>query len=754
MILSDYAPPGIIVEISDLKTPKAIALANALAGGKIEYSELVECRTLESGDVIIFEVEVEVSQLRKHPIESVEKLAALFNIADIQTPEVISLRRDFPLVPHLNLRPEGYPKSLCLYDQAYADIKPRWTAARFIARVREWLALTVKGKLHQEDQPLEPLISVSSSQIVLPHSLLDSDTEEIPEKLFITASGDIDNSLFLITYKDKPEGLKSLEVITSIFCCAPQEHGIIRHQPRNLDQVARLTGDRTAFFDELEKRLLSWRDKNTAENNFLNSRLVLIIIFPKLRQEGTQAENNEILAFITDSYVKDIGLKLGLWELRDGHYCQIFGGDVQKTGESINIEVLNPRFELTRNLAAIQNGRADTKEKQIVAVGVGALGSQTVMNLARSGFGKWTLIDEDRLLPHNLARHALFNHHIGWEKAFATAFEANNLIRDESLFTHLVADILTPGKKKEKVKNAFGQADVILDMTASVSAARHIAINVESDARRISFFLSPTGNDSIILAEDNNREQKLDELEMQYYRAILNHEDLGQHLQPAEGKRHYGRSCRDITSTLSQELTALHSAIGSRIFRQVCASEDAQLAIWKTDNSGNVKRINIDTAKTIRHSIGSWTVCTDVQFLDKLHKIREAKSPNETGGVLVGSFDLNNRIVYIVDTVPSPPDSEEWPTLYIRGCQGLKKELDNIYEMTSGMLEYIGEWHSHPEMSPTSPSDDDLEVFAWLTDLMDSDGLPALMMIVGQKGNASCYVGEIYKEENRLPRAE
>ena len=128
--------------------------------------------------------------------------------------------------------------------------------------------------------------------------------------------------------------------------------------------------------------------------------------------------------------------------------------------------------------------------------------------------------------------------------------------------------------------------------------------------------------------------------------------------------------------------------------------------------------------------------------------------PNETGGVLVGSFDLQNRIVYIVDTVPSPPDSEEWPTLYIRGCQGLKKSLDDIYEVTNGMLEYIGEWHSHPDMSPTSPSDDDLQVFSWLTGLMDSDGLPALMMIVGQRGNTSCFVGEIFKKENLLPGAE
>lgn len=67
------------------------------------------------------------------------------------------------------------------------------------------------------------------------------------------------------------------------------------------------------------------------------------------------------------------------------------------------------------------------------------------------------------------------------------------------------------------------------------------------------------------------------------------------------------------------------------------------------------------------------------------------------------------------------------------------------------MLEYIGEWHSHPPSVRVAASGDDLKVFAWLTELMQADGLPGLMMIVGDPGHTSCYVGEITKEENLLP---
>ena len=46
-------------------------------------------------------------------------------------------------------------------------------------------------------------------------------------------------------------------------------------------------------------------------------------------------------------------------------------------------------------------------------MGAGALGSQVIITLARSGFGNWTIVDEDDLLPHNLARHALNGFYVG-----------------------------------------------------------------------------------------------------------------------------------------------------------------------------------------------------------------------------------------------------------------------------------------------------------------------------------------------------
>ena len=150
------------------------------------------------------------------------------------------------------------------------------------------------------------------------------------------------------------------------------------------------------------------------------------------------------------------------------------------------------------------------------------------------------------------------------------------------------------------------------------------------------------------------------------------------------------------------------------------------------------------------------TVIEQISFLmfARFLDLRESKLPNETGGVLLGSFDLDAHVAYIADTIPSPPDSEEWPTLYIRGKKGLRPEVDRLAAATDGMLEYIGEWHSHPDGCSTAPSPDDLKVFAWLTEIMSLDAVPATMMIVGDQGRVSFFLGKIAKEEQLLASTE
>ena len=95
-----------------------------------------------------------------------------------------------------------------------------------------------------------------------------------------------------------------------------------------------------------------------------------------------------------------------MWTTHDGYAVPILGINQLKKGDTISVDMLNPIFSLSSESAAQLNGFSSRDQRTVTAVGLGALGSQVFMNLVRAGYGKWTLIDEDVLLPHNLARHS------------------------------------------------------------------------------------------------------------------------------------------------------------------------------------------------------------------------------------------------------------------------------------------------------------------------------------------------------------
>ena len=137
---------------------------------------------------------------------------------------------------------------------------------------------------------------------------------------------------------------------------------------------------------------------------------------------------------------------------------------------------------------------------------------------------------------------------------------------------------------------------------------------------------------------------------------------------------------------------------------------------------------------------GGWRIRTDKALLTKFSELRAGKLPNETGGVLIGAHDMQRHIVYLVDTIPSPPDSEEWLAVYIRGCKGLATEVREFETRTAGNLTYTGEWHSHPDGASVLPSQDDIKAFSWLSANMLSAGLPPIMMIVAQGGRTAIFI--------------
>lgn len=731
-----------------LEITKARDLALSLSAERIAFARFVECRRRDELEVVVFDVDVEIAQIQFHPIRACERISVSFHSLDDNVPIVYALREDFPPVPHLNLHRQEYPRELCLYDEPYEEIKRRWTSPKFVHDIRQWLALTSQGNLHQDDQPLEPLLVDFHGHIVVPSAVLLEERNPICLSMREVRTVDGVPSFFVTETGERRDG--SVPMLVSVHRCNPQKHGVIHRMPTTLADLTKITAQAGVdLISDLRNRLNVWHSNDIT---VLDAHILIVILFPKMRQDkGTTevVESRAFFLFDTEGdnsglglQIRDLGVKIDLWGLTANDVGLVLSPDPLKRGDDVGVGVLNVIHHLDRRMAAWLNGENDPDETSLVGIGLGALGSEVVMSLARSGFGTWTLVDHDHLLPHNLARHALDGNYVGLNKAVAVAHSANTVVRGAALFNALPVNVLSPGGKTEELSESLADADIILDMSASVEVARMLAHDCDSTARRISLFLSPSGNDLVLIAEDRQRETTVDALEMQYYRAVLNDRCLSGHLDTPPGRFRYAQSCRDITNRLPQHMVGLHASHGGRAVRDAVRCIDAQITVWRSSEDGVAKRVTVSPAPVVRRITNDWTVVTDNAVFDTLSSLRKSKLPNETGGVLLGSFDMERKIVYIVDVLPSPPDSEEWPTLYIRGCEGLSEKVAHRSKVVLGMIEYVGEWHSHPNGAGTTPSKDDLKVLAWLEELMQIDGYPATMAIVGEGRDIGFYIAK------------
>jgi hypothetical protein len=308
------------------------------------------------------------------------------------------------------------------------------------------------------------------------------------------------------------------------------------------------------------------------------------------------------------------------------------------------------------------------------------------------------------------------------------------MLGEPSIEGFVFADVLDPGDQAVLLASYFQQADTIADFSASVAVARHLCRDVQSSARRLSAFLNPSGTDLVVLAEDTKREIPLDCLEMQYYREVLTRPELATHLARKDGRVRYARSCRDISSVIPEDQVALLAAVGARALRMALKQEAASIGLWSSASDLTTRAIHISPAPAVVLALGEWTLITDERFLEKLRRVRREKLPKETGGVLLGAWDLTRRVAYVVDTTTAPPDSEERTELFIRGSAGLRDRVMEAGVRTGGMIRYIGEWHSHPDGYGTVPSEDDCNVFSWLSSKTQEDGYPPIMAILGEHG--------------------
>lgn len=724
----------------------AIRAVRILAGhitdcGAVDVT-LVGARQAADGQraALLLEIAVERPQELAAPIRGIEPVAVVFG-EESKPPSVLALRCDFPETMHQNWSPEGHPRALCIDDRPWQEARLTYTPADFLRRIQLWLAKAAAGDLHDQAQPLEPLFFYNPMTLVIPRAALHDGDQTAELVGFLRA----DNESIVITQVANPQQNEAAAFVVIPVSVAPQGMRRIQFAPQTLNglasQVAASGYDLVAL---LRQRLNSWAGLGNDAVRRLNARIAIVVAFPVSDETGRTA--HDLRAFVTYECAGEVGVRMGILAQNNSGegsragYLRTLGSAPVGDVPDLRIEPVDVHLAFDREIGAAISGQAEADRRKAVLIGAGSLGSHLATSLAREGRFTWTVVDDDILLPHNFARHALFPNATGAPKAPALAHYVGRLIGEPA--HGLKTNILTAdGAAQADLVEAISNADLILDASASVAVSRHIS-DLTGAARRVSVFFNPEGSAIVLLAESADRGIKLYDLEAQYHRLIQTRSDLSAHLRVSGDGLRYSGSCRAVTNRIPASSAALLGAIASRAVVEAAKVPSARVSIWTVHENLSVSLNHEDGEAVERITLGGWAVSYGASVAREIAQLRAEMLPNETGGVLLGIVDTSRQSIQIVRAMAAPMDSTGSVHAFERGVVGLVDAVNEASKRSLYQVRYVGEWHSHPVGSSTRPSATDIRQMCWLTEELQNEGLPALMGIAGDNGAFSLMLGD------------
>ncbi len=652
-------------------------------------------------------------------------------------PLMVMLRDDFPETEHQMLVPLEHPAAICIDDRPWVEASLGWTPAELITRILSWFERASVGKLHDTRQPLDPVFVLSEFSFVTKRSVWEEETKEV-----VIAEQEHEHSPILRVKRlqdcdgaDRPK----LPICVMTYRLTAQGNRRLRHMPVSLYELSTILEENGIVLVDDLNHLLSDLLTDAGAGWLLNSLLAVMVEMPVRASPDDLQDGADLRAFVSEQPVGEIGVALGIAlkgdrQQQDGTvgYVKHIGAKVAdaSTLKPLAIECAEVHLEFERGLAARLAGRDEPDSRHAVLIGAGALGSALADCLAREGRFSWTVVDPDRMLPHNLARHIGDNDRIGAHKAHVLADHINAVVAErEAIARALPNNLFAGGEAGRSIAATMAVADLIVDATACIGAARKISDH-EGPARRMSTFFNPSGEAAVLLAEPSDRALTLRDLEAQYYRLVLEAESLRSHLDRSVETFAYTGGCRAVSNRFPQSNVSVLAGLVAMKLGDAVDHPGAVLAVWTLASNGEV---TIDTTPpdpaTRYLGKNDWKITTDAGLVRQILAMREEKLPVETGGMLFGIVDVPSRSICLVHAAAAPDDSIESIGGFERGVQGVEEYIDGIRRRTSGQVRYVGEWHSHPQGTTGQPSSRDIRQIDWLAAVMEMDSAPALMVI-------------------------
>lgn len=624
----------------------------------------------------------------------------------VVAPFVFSDRPDFPFheFPHINYEKDGLPPTLCLSRENIDDWYADHTLYDYVLLVAQWLRDAALGKLMKltENDEFEPQRNHKIDLFLLRITYMDSflERKEEPECHFYSIT-------VLKDFPDIAYGNEQHEKLIS-----------------NALGVRLFAGRETVddnWYTQYPDSLGDLLDHIQAYGYPLN--------LNHLRNSCDETKEYIYFQLGLLRPAKIIGKNTAL-----NYLCfRAKAGDVMAMNHSAPVEeVAMIDFTDYTQAKYLSKTLDSVFDKHLCILGCGAVGSKIASHLHRSGIFCLDLVDKDSLMPHNIVRHALSTYGPG-------SFLLNKAHVMKKSLSEMFYDMPHDGIKsynqdalEHLSRRDLNALDIIIDATASVKVMHGLdATSFPANTRLVRVALSEGGDVGLSYLAVNNQQPFSD-----FYMEILSEaikDDLIYRWLVSEKKNsneniRVGEGCHSNTMRISDDTISAHAAIMSSLIRHIYEDTTQNrivLSFANRDFQGSMSTCSLEVRPYRPFTCVNapeWSVRIPDNLLNQIHIKARVGGKKENGGYLYGNIDHKRKIIYVLDNF-MPRDSRGTPSSFRLGTSGLKEHERLVNQRTAGQMQYLGDWHSHPESSL------DMSTIDMATSL--SDVLPKLKSGIG-----------------------
>lgn len=147
----------------------------------------------------------------------------------------------------------------------------------------------------------------------------------------------------------------------------------------------------------------------------------------------------------------------------------------------------------------------------------------------------------------------------------------------------------------------------------------------------------------------------------------------------------------------------------------------------------------------MKYDVNNIKIIVNKEIVDSIINYYNSSRKYETGGILLGKFNKTNKVMEIKE-VYELKTSFFSKILYKRNAKRAQKIIDRRWHETNGLINYLGEWHTHPNMLPI-PSNTDIKSLRDISEKV-KEVLPGTILIIAgksEKVNLIIQKGNIVK---------